>query len=74
LLQSEHETVLEPSMNEHEKLIPPPPLLREHLARNLRERRYLRALLRLSVKAAEDRRQESPALPRLEPTRQGVES
>jgi hypothetical protein len=59
-------------MSEHEKLIPPPPLLRDHLARNLRERRYLRALLRLSVKAAEDRRHEPDHEPRPEHAAQGV--
>ena len=44
-------------MSEPDKLIPPPPLVRERLARNIRERRLLRALLRLSVRAADETRQ-----------------
>ena len=44
-------------MNEPEKLFPPPPVVRDQLARNIRERRLLRALLRLSIRVAEDRRQ-----------------
>jgi len=35
--------------------IPPPPVVRDRLARNIREGRLLRALLRLSVRAAEER-------------------
>jgi hypothetical protein len=35
-------------------LIPPPPVVREHLARNLRENRLLRSLLRVSERAAEE--------------------
>lgn len=34
-------------------LIPPVSLIRDHLARNLRERRILRALLNLSIRADE---------------------
>lgn len=51
-------------MSEPEKLIPPPPVVRERLARNIKERRLLRSLLRLSVRAAEDRREEGPPTPR----------
>lgn len=36
-------------------LIPPPDAVRECLARNLRENRLLRALLRVSERAAEER-------------------
>lgn len=36
-------------------LIPPPCVVRAELARNVREGRRLRSLLRLSVKAEEDR-------------------
>jgi hypothetical protein len=36
------------------RLIPSPPVVRERLAHNIRERRLLRALLRLSVRAVED--------------------
>ncbi len=36
-------------------LIPRPPVVREKLAANIREGRLLRSLLRLSIKAAEDR-------------------
>jgi len=36
-----------------ESLIPPPPIIRERLSKNIKERRLLRALLRLSVRAAE---------------------
>jgi hypothetical protein len=41
-------------MSEPEKLIPPPPVVRTRLAKNLKERRILRALLRLSVRAIEE--------------------
>jgi hypothetical protein len=40
--------------------IPPPPVVREQLARNLRENRLLRALLRLSLKADEELRLDTP--------------
>jgi hypothetical protein len=42
-------------MAANEELIPPPPLVRERLARHIREGRLIRALLRLSVRAAEER-------------------
>jgi hypothetical protein len=41
-------------MSEPEKLIPSPPIVRVRLARNLKERRLLRSLLRLSVRADEE--------------------
>jgi hypothetical protein len=41
-------------MSDHEKLFPSPPIVRDRLARNIRERRLLRALLRLSIRAAEE--------------------
>jgi hypothetical protein len=41
-------------------LIPPPSAVREHLARNLRENRLLRSLLKVSERAAEERRREQP--------------
>jgi hypothetical protein len=44
-------------MSEPEKLIPSPPVVRDRLARNIRERRLLRSLLRLSVRASEERQQ-----------------
>ncbi|WP_169979475.1 hypothetical protein [Tautonia rosea] len=37
------------------ELIPPPPVIRAKLARNVREARRLRALLRLAEKAEQDR-------------------
>lgn len=40
-------------------LIPPAPTIREQLARNLRERRLLRSLLHLSIRAAEERQHEA---------------
>jgi hypothetical protein len=59
-------------MSDHEGLIPPPPLVRDRLARNIRERRLLRSLLRLSLRAAEVRREESPHEPRPEADGRGV--
>jgi hypothetical protein len=47
-------------MNEDENLIPPPPIVRDRLARNIRERRLLRALLRLSIRAVEGPSRQSP--------------
>ncbi len=38
------------------RLIPPPALVRVELARAVRETQQLRSLLRLSLRAAEDRR------------------
>ncbi len=37
------------------ELIPPPPLVRQRIADHIREGRLLRALLRVSVQAAEER-------------------
>jgi len=47
-------------MSEQEAIIPPPPIVRDRLARSLREARLLRRLLRLSVAAAEERHREKP--------------
>jgi hypothetical protein len=44
-------------MSEPQVLIPPPPVVRERLAHNIREGRLLRSLLRLSLRAAEERRE-----------------
>jgi hypothetical protein len=41
-------------------LIPRPPIVRDRLARNLKEARLLRRLLRLAVAAAEERHRENP--------------
>lgn len=59
-------------MSDDQVLIPPPPVLREKLARNLREARILRGLLRLSIKAAENDNRESPPSPQLQGHRSGV--
>lgn len=42
-------------MTECSEVIPPPPIVREALARSLREATLLRRQLRLSVRAAENR-------------------
>ena len=55
-------------MNTNEELIPPPPIVRENLARHIREGRLLRALLRLSVRAAEERHRQ-PKTPQPEAAR-----
>jgi hypothetical protein len=47
-------------MSKHDDLIPPAPIVRERLSRNLRERRRLRSLLRLAVQAAQDRAESAP--------------
>lgn len=59
-------------MSEHEKLIPPPPVVRDRLARNIRERRLLRSLLRLAVRAVEEPRLATPD-PRQQAAGQGVD-
>ena len=41
-------------MNANDELIPPPPVVQEKLARNYREARILRSLLRLSVRFAKE--------------------
>lgn len=46
-------------MSDDQKLIPPPPVVRERLAQHIREGRLLRALLRLSVRAAEERHRQA---------------
>jgi hypothetical protein len=45
----------EVNMSDAEVLIPPPALVREKLARSVREAKLLRSLLRVSVLAAEER-------------------
>lgn len=51
-----------------ELLIPPPAVVRDRLARNLRENRLLRSLLRLSERAAEEAAPDcTPAPTRPEP-------
>jgi len=47
-------------MSTPEEIIPPPPVVREKLARHIREGRLLRSLLRLSVRAAEERHRQKP--------------
>lgn len=42
-------------MSQIEKLIPPPPVVRERLAEHIREGRIIRALLKLSIREAEER-------------------
>jgi hypothetical protein len=46
-------------MTQHDELIPPPPIVRERLATHIREGRILRSLLRLSVRAAEERHRQA---------------
>lgn len=53
-------------MTAHDELIPPPPIVRERLATHIRHGRLLRALLRLSVRAAEERHRETSLQPRLD--------
>jgi hypothetical protein len=43
------------------ELIPPPPIVRQRLADHIREGRLLRALLKVSIQAAEDRHREATA-------------
>lgn len=54
------------------ELIPPPPVIRSHLATNIRERRRLRTLLRLSVDLAKERASQEATEPRPVATGQGV--
>jgi hypothetical protein len=51
----------EGSMSVSSDIIPAPPLVRDKLAQNIREGRLLRALLRLSVRAAEERHRQPAA-------------
>jgi hypothetical protein len=44
-------------------LIPPPPVVRERLAIHIREGRLLRSLLRVSIRAAEERQRQTAAAP-----------
>jgi hypothetical protein len=48
-------------------LIPPPPVVRAKLARSLQEVKTLRTLLRLSIRAAEERHRDNPPEPRQHP-------
>jgi len=50
-------------MQSNDELIPPPPVVRERLGRNLREARLLRRLLSLSVAAAEERHRQTSSEP-----------
>jgi hypothetical protein len=60
-------------MTTHEELIPPPPIVRERLATHIREGRLLRSLLRLSVRAAEERHRPPADAPQPEaPRPEGV--
>jgi hypothetical protein len=58
-------------IDENANLIPPPPAVRDRLARNIRERRLLRALLRLSIRAAEENECQEPHESRLEAAGRG---
>ncbi len=59
-------------MSTREELIPRPPIVRERLARSLRETKLLKRLLRLAVAAAEERHREAaPEAPRGEPRSRG---
>lgn len=53
-------------MSRDKHLIPPPPIVRERLAQHLREGRLLRSLLRLSIRAAEERHRQAAHEPRHE--------
>ena len=46
-------------MSSEQALIPPPPVVRARLAEHNREGRLLRALYRLSVRAAQEQQQEA---------------
>ena len=59
-------------MSDDKTLIPPPPVVRNRLAINIRERRMLRTLLRLSIQAAEYRREQETKDARSD--RKGVKS
>lgn len=45
-------------MSEAQALIPPPAVVREKLSNAVRDAQYLRSLLRLSVRVAEERRRD----------------
>ena len=55
ILPSDKKFAREAFMTETQQLIPPPPVIRDRLARAVREARLLRALLRLSIQIAEYR-------------------
>jgi hypothetical protein len=50
-------------MTTTDELIPRPPVVRDRLARSLRETRLLKRLLRLSIAAAAEERQRQTAAP-----------
>lgn len=52
------------------ELIPPPPVVRDRLANNYRERRRLRTLLRLAIDLARERAEQAATEPRPNATRQ----
>jgi hypothetical protein len=58
-------------MSKCDELIPAPPVVREELAASLRQTNLLRRLLRLSVRAAEERQRQTvaPAAPQPEAAR-----
>lgn len=54
-------------MSACDELIPPPPVVRERLAASLRQANLLRRLLRLSVRAAEERQRPALTAPERQP-------
>ena len=61
-------------MSTSEELIPRPPVVRERLARSLREIKLLRRLLRVALAAAEERHREKPRdAPQTATRRDGVQ-
>jgi hypothetical protein len=64
-------------MTTTDELIPRPPVVRDRLARSLRETRFLKRLLRLSIAVAEERQRQTadPSTPQPEATKpEGVAS
>jgi hypothetical protein len=59
-------------MCESNELIPSPPIVRNRLARALREARLLRRLLRLALVADEDQRRGTAAAPESARRKEGV--
>lgn len=58
-------------MQTDDLMVPPPPVVRERLARHVREARLLRALLRLAERAAEERQRQAAPKPRHEAAEEG---
>ena len=50
-------------MSTLDEIMPRPPIVRETLARHIRQGRLLRSLLRLSIRAAEERQLRTPREP-----------